>query len=238
MSVFTGDLHIHSCLSPCGEEDMTPCNIAGMAKVAGLSFVALTDHNSAQNCPAFFEACRAYDLVPIAGMELTTSEDIHLVCLFETLAQALAFEGTVDTRRMPIRNKPALFGHQYVRNSRDEVIEELPLFLPAATGFSLEEASRTVDSLKGVCFPAHIDREANGLLSVLGSFPPSPFFHVVELRDGKNRRLSQGKEVVISSDAHRLWEIGEGEFALYLPARAGDEEGIRRALFRFLRGEV
>ena len=85
MSRYYYDLHIHSCLSPCGDDDMTPANIAGMASLKGLTLLALTDHNSCRNCPAFFEACNAFGIVPVAGMELTTAEDIHLIVLFPTL---------------------------------------------------------------------------------------------------------------------------------------------------------
>ena len=83
MNRYYYDLHIHSCLSPCGDNDNTPNNIAGMATLCGLNIVALTDHNSCKNCPAFFAAAKKYGIIPIAGMELTTSEDIHIVCLFE-----------------------------------------------------------------------------------------------------------------------------------------------------------
>lgn len=93
------DLHVHSCLSPCGDDDMTPANIAGMAALKGLSVVALTDHNSAKNCPAFFKACEEVGVLPIPGMELTTAEDIHVVALFKTLEEAMAF----DTRLQDIR---------------------------------------------------------------------------------------------------------------------------------------
>ena len=79
MNRYYYDLHIHSCLSPCGDDDNTPNNIAGMASLCGLNIVALTDHNTTANCPAFFEAAKRYGIIPIAGMELTTSEDIHIV---------------------------------------------------------------------------------------------------------------------------------------------------------------
>ena len=85
MKSYYYDLHMHSCLSPCADDDNTPANIAGMATLAGLEIVALTDHNTTANCPAFFEAAKKLGLIPIAGMELTTSEDIHVVCLFEYL---------------------------------------------------------------------------------------------------------------------------------------------------------
>ena len=106
MNKYYYDLHIHSCLSPCGDNDMTPNNIAGMAALKGLNLLALTDHNTAKNCPAFFEACRRQGIVPIAGMELTTAEDIHIVCLFETLEAALAFDAFVDGKRVKIKTAP------------------------------------------------------------------------------------------------------------------------------------
>ena len=96
MTEYFYDLHIHSALSPCADNDMTPNNIAGMAAIKGLSLLALTDHNSAKNCPAFFEACKQQGIVAIAGMELTTAEDIHLVCLFEQLDGALQLADDLD----------------------------------------------------------------------------------------------------------------------------------------------
>ena len=85
MTGYFYDLHIHSCLSPCADDDMTPANIAGMAALPGLNLVALTDHNSCKNCPAFFAHAKRYGIVPVAGMELTTAEDIHVICLFSDL---------------------------------------------------------------------------------------------------------------------------------------------------------
>lgn len=76
------DLHIHSCLSPCGDDDMTPANIAGMAALKGLDVVALTDHNTCRNCPAFMAAAAEYGVLAVPGMEINTSEEVHAVCLF------------------------------------------------------------------------------------------------------------------------------------------------------------
>ena len=114
MSKYYYDFHVHSCLSPCGDADNTPNNLAGMAFLNGVRIMALTDHNSSRNCPAFFEAARRYGIVPIAGMELTTSEDIHAVCLFETLEDALAFNDEVDTRRVRVKNRADIFGEQLI----------------------------------------------------------------------------------------------------------------------------
>jgi len=106
------DLHIHSCLSPCGDDDATPAVIAGIAKLNGLDMAALTDHNTCKNCPAFFTACEFYGVTPVAGMELTTAEDVHIVCLFPTLEKAMEFDGIVEGRSAPIKNKPVIFGNQ------------------------------------------------------------------------------------------------------------------------------
>ena len=103
MNRFYYDLHVHSCLSPCGDADNTPNNILGMASLDEIDIVALTDHNSAKNCPAFFAAAENYGIIPIAGLELTTSEDIHVVCLFETLLDAIEFDEHVEKNRFLIK---------------------------------------------------------------------------------------------------------------------------------------
>lgn len=236
MEAFSYDLHLHSCLSPCGDDDMTPCNIAGMAYLNGLKIVALTDHNSAKNCPAFFAACKQYGITPVPGMELTTSEEIHMVCLFESLEAAMAFDEVLQQYRMPIKNKVEIFGSQPIMAEEDRPVGEDPYFLPAATTLSIEDAARLVRECGGVCYPAHIDRESNGLLNVLGMFPERPAFGLSELRERKNADLAGGRKLLVSSDAHRLWEINQAENFLHLdaPADAGAEE-IRAALFKSLR---
>ena len=235
MSTFAYDLHVHSCLSPCGDDDMTPCNIAGMAHLNGLELVALTDHNASRNCPAFFRACEAYGIIPVAGMELTTSEDIHVVCLFESLERALALEEAMQPYRMQIRNRKGIYGEQRILNENDEPIGEDPWFLPAATALELESAAKLVDEFGGACYPAHIDREANGLLAILGAFPPKPVFRCAELREAEHIALAEGRTVVVSSDAHRLWELKEGGTPLHLDAPKDNPDAVRRALIAYLR---
>ena len=215
--------------------DMTPCNIAGMAHLNELDLVALTDHNSTDNCPAFFAACAEYGIVPVAGMELTTAEDVHLLCIFETLEDAMAFGSEVKPHRMKIKNRIEIFGEQPILNERDEKIGEDPYFLPAATDLDLEAAAKLVAAYNGVCWPAHIDRDANGLLAVLGFFPPEPVFRIAELRDKENRDLAGGRAIVVCSDAHRLWEIGEAGGTLTLDTDETEPEAVRHALFSKLR---
>ena len=214
---------------------MTPCNIAGMAHLNELGIVALTDHNTADNCPAFFAACEEYGIVPIAGMELTTAEDIHLLCILETLSNALAFGEAVRTHRMKIKNRVEIFGEQPILNERDEKIGEDPYFLPAATDLDLSTAVELVRSFDGVCWPAHIDRDANGLLAVLGTFPPEPVFRIAELRDSENAELAERRTIVVCSDAHRLWEIGQAGGTLTLDTDETAPDAVRHELFRKLR---
>ena len=113
MSQYYYDLHVHSCLSPCADDDMTVHNIAGMAALKGLQIVALTDHNTCGNCRSFYAACKRQGIIPIAGMELTTAEEIHLICLFEELESAEAFEKEFKAYRLRVRNRVEIFGHQY-----------------------------------------------------------------------------------------------------------------------------
>ena len=156
------DLHIHSCLSPCGDSDMTPNNIAGMALLGGIELVALTDHNTTLNCPAFFKACEKLGVTPIGGMELTTAEDIHVVCLFPCLESAMEFGEVVAAHRMKIKNRPDIFGEQTVLNEDDEIIASVEDLLVAGTDLDLTTAYELVMSFGGAMFPAHVDKQSNG----------------------------------------------------------------------------
>lgn len=234
------DLHIHSCLSPCADDDSTPYNIAGMAKISGLDIVALTDHNTSKNCPAFFKACEQYGIIPIAGMELTTSEDIHAVCLFQNLEDALSFDEYVDKHRMKIKNREDIFGRQLILGEDDQLIGKEEYLLSNATDISIEDAGEIVASYGGVCYPAHIDRDANGIIAVLGTFPTQSDFSVYELRDPENKGKYEelyslsGKMAIFSSDAHYLTDISDAE-NFFLLEESDSADQIRERLFELLR---
>lgn len=235
------DLHIHSCLSPCGDNDCTPHNLAGMGVLAGLQIMALTDHNTCRNCPAFFEAAEELGLIPVAGMELTTAEDIHMVCLFPSLTSAMAFDQAVARRRIPIPNRPDIFGDQFVMDATDKVIDSEPNLLSNATTLPVEEAIALADRYGGIAYPAHIDRQANGMVAVLGALPPEPPFPCVELHNGEaeeDMRRTQPLDnslVVVGSDAHYLWDIRDKDRTIQLDASPDDPDMVRRALIDHLR---
>ena len=123
------DLHLHSCLSPCGGEDNTPANLAGMCVLAGLDVVALTDHNTAGNCAAFCRAAERYGLLALPGMELTTAEEAHVVCLFPDTAAAEEFGALVRKRLPPVKNKASIYGPQILMDGEDNVLGEDDGFL-------------------------------------------------------------------------------------------------------------
>lgn len=210
------DLHLHSCLSPCGDMDMTPNNLVNMAKLLGLDVIALTDHNSSRNCAAAMAVGEKIGLTVIPGMELTTCEDIHVVCLFPDLEKALEWDAYVDARRIKVRNRPEIYGRQVVMNENDEETGEIEHLLLPATEISIMNAYPTVKAFGGICYPAHIDRDSFSVLSVLGEIDESCGFRTAELADLKKLPALQKQHpvlaamtVVTGSDAHYLENMRE-----------------------------
>lgn len=243
MNKYYYDLHIHSCLSPCADNDMTPNSIAGMASLNGLSIVALTDHNSTDNCPAFFEACKKYGLVAIAGIELTTAEDVHVVCLFETLENAMAFGAEYKKHRILYKNKSEIFGDQLVVNANDEVISVEENLLLNASDLGIEEAVSLAREYGAAVFPAHIDRDENGIISALGCVPEDCGFNCIEFNKSSNiegyTKLYglEDKLLLTDSDAHYLWDINEAENYIMLDDEPYSSALIRKRLIEKLSGK-
>ena len=140
MNKFYYDLHVHSCLSPCADDDMTPQNIVGMCALKGLQIVALTDHNSTKNCRVFCDTAKEYGICGIPGVELTTSEDIHMLCLFPSVEVAEEFEVVLESKRIMYKNKPEIFGHQYIVDENEVCTETIPYLLSYAVMLSVDEA--------------------------------------------------------------------------------------------------
>ena len=242
MSKYYYDLHIHSCLSPCADDDMTPNNICGMAALKGLNIIALTDHNTCGNCESFLKVAKANGLIGVAGMELTTAEDIHIVCLFEFLQQAKNFSDAVQPYRTMFPNKVEIFGQQMFMDENDEVIGVDDNFLPIATTLGLGEAFKLAQSYNALIFPAHIDRSANGIVSILGTVPESPDFPCIEFngKEDYERYVNDFPHIaekahVFNSDAHNLWTISEKENYIELFDEPYSSDLVRHELFKALR---
>lgn len=220
------DLHIHSCLSPCGDDDMTPANLVGMAAVKGLDVIALTDHNSCRNCPAALHHGARYGVTVIPGMELTTAEEVHVICLFPTLEYAMAFDAFIAGKLISVPNREDIFGKQQIMNEKDEVTGTMKYLLINATSVSFDEAFSLAESFHGIAYPAHVDKSSTSLISNLGFVPPESTFTCAEFRDFSNLHRIRREHpyfekcnVICSSDAHYLEDIHEPEHQLLSPSR-------------------
>lgn len=210
------DFHIHSCLSPCADDDMTPANIIGMAAIKGLRAIAITDHNSCLHCKTAMELGERYGIVVIPGMELTTREEVHVLCLFEQLKDALQFDAYVQTKLLHTRNDPKIFGKQIIMDDKDCESGEFESLLIQATSISFDDVYPFIKSYGGIMVPAHIDKSSNSLLSNLGFIPPTSQFSCVEIRDGNQKTqllkihpYLQECVFIKNSDAHRLSDMNE-----------------------------
>ena len=205
------DFHIHSGLSPCGDNEMTPNNIVNMAKLYDLDVIALTDHNSTLNCEAVMEAGKEIGLTVIPGMELCTSEEVHIVCLFPDIKGATKFGDYIRSTLPTIRNKPTVFGDQLVFDKNDNVLGFEHTLLITASSISANDAVSIVADYGGICFPAHIDRNSYSILSNLGTINESFRFNCAEVFDldtlenlkSQHPHLNKLK-ILSSSDAHYL----------------------------------
>jgi 3',5'-nucleoside bisphosphate phosphatase len=214
------DLHIHSSLSPCADNDMTPNNIVNMSILKGLDVIAVTDHNSCANLHAILKCAKNTPLLVIPAMELETSEEIHVVCLFPDIEKAIEMQNLVYSRLPNIRNKEGIFGEQLILNEYDELICKEDRLLLTSTSITINEVFQLVNNeLHGIAIPAHIDRQANSILSSFGIMPEDIAIQCVEISDKKAEDMVDAKDFKISnmkkiysSDAHYLWNIHEREW--------------------------
>ncbi len=235
------DLHIHSCLSPCGDEDMTPGNIVGMSAIKGLDIIAVTDHNTCKNCPAVLKLAEQYGIIAIPGMELTTMEEVHALCLFTELEDALRFNEYVSDKLMKIPNDEKAFGKQEICDEEDRVIGTEPYLLINATDISFDDLGRLMKEYNGIYIPAHLDKNSNSLLSNLGFISPDADFVAAELADiSKLEELSRlnpylrGCNIITDSDAHDLGRMNEP--VNYLSCENKSREAVIKALVTGKRG--
>ena len=226
MASISYDFHIHTCLSPCGDNDMTPANIIGMAALKGLQAVAITDHNSSLNCEAAMKLGEENGILVIPGMELTTEEEAHVLCLFYRLEDALAFSELVYSRLLPVKNNPTVFGHQYVCDENENITSEIENLLINATSIGFSDVSRELKPYNGVMIPAHVDKSTTSVISNLGFIPPDSDFTTFECKNLANLHSMRRDHpyfnkcnVITDSDAHYLWDINEAVNTINVPQK-------------------
>ena len=187
-----------------------------MAQLKGLDIIALTDHNSCKNCPPLLKIAKEAGLLAFPGMEINTAEEVHAVCLFKKLENAMAFDEYVYAKLPDIKNSADIFGEQVLLNEKDETLGEEPKLLINATAISFFELDALMKEFDGIYFPAHIDKGSFSLLSNLGFVPPDCRMDAYEVKDltklhevKRQNPVLEGLPLLVNSDAHYLWDIQE-----------------------------
>ena len=227
------DLHMHSCLSPCGADDMTPNNLVNMAALAGLQVIAVADHNTTRNVPAATAVGEAVGVLVVPAMELTTKEDIHVLCLLPDLEQAESFRQYVYERLPQRKNRPKAFGHQLWMDENDELIEEETQLLSFGSSIGIYEVKDLLPKFGGIAIPAHIDRASYSLIGVMGLVDTEMGFRVYETTIDCDRQALMEKYrfsggFISNSDAHDLIAIRDAERTLEIDELT--PQGVIRAI--------
>ena len=235
LRAWAADLHIHTFLSPCASRDMSPGAIVRRCREVGLDIVAITDHNTAGNVArAMAEAASGPTTGPVVvpGMEVCTSEELHLLTLLPDLARAIQWDAVVRRALAPGENVPEIFGEQWVQDVSTGAIKSDSGLLAAPTRLPLADVISQVTALGGACIPSHVDRVAFSILGQLGFVPEGLNLAGLEIsravsRDEALLRLPHIADygLISSSDAHSPSEIGLGCALLWI-GRASCRERV------------
>ncbi len=192
---------------------MSPRTLVELASSRGVEVLALTDHNSSLNCPAFAKVCAEYNIVPVFGMEAATAEEIHVLCLFGSLDAALTFSGYIYDHLPPFPNNPVLTGDQVYVDEDDNIEGEVEYYLVNALDISLDEIGPKVKEYGGIVIPAHVDRAAFSMTSQLGVIVPGPWA-ALELVRIPPSVDTLSYPLITSSDAHYPEHVARRPFKL------------------------
>lgn len=230
MNNFRADLHIHSCLSPCGSLDSSPANIVQQAIARGLDIIAVTDHNSLLHCKVTSEIAKKNGLHLIYGAEINTSEEVHALVLLGDESSSKEFQEFIEANISKVENKPELFGDQPVVDMDNNIIDMYPWLLISSLKTDIYETLQKVHELDGLFIPAHIDKKINSIYSQLGIFPDDLNCDAVEIFSPENKEkiyqemlVPQKMSFVVNSDAHYINDIGKKYCNLYMEKRNWEE---------------
>jgi PHP family Zn ribbon phosphoesterase len=229
---YKADLHIHSCLSPCGSLDMSPRAIVERALEVGVNCLALTDHNSAGNCGAMAKLCEREGILFFPGLEVTTAEEAHVVCLFGEVGAAMELGAIVYESLPPVKNIPEKTGDQVLVNEDDEIEGEVEKYLVIASAYSVDRLREIVKGLGGLFIAAHVDKPCFSVVSQLGvlsgEFSAAELSRAGVLRGGAEK-LTAGYTAVSASDSHYVHSIGSAcvEFESADAGLGGYERALR-----------
>lgn len=221
---YTYDFHIHTALSPCGDELMTPNNIVNMCKLNEIQVIAITDHNTCANCKVVMDVGAQQGVVVIPGMEIECMEEFHNIALFPDLKSAEWVEKRIKGYLPRIKNRVNIFGNQCLFNEKDEIIGEVEQLLVTACQLSAQTIYEWVKEVGGVIYPAHIDRPAYSIISTLGTIPSELATSILEISPLASMKnyLDAYKEwmIIQSSDAHYLEQLCKENNEIDLPDKS------------------
>jgi len=220
---FIADLHIHTCLSPCAELSMTPRGIVGKAASLGINIIAVCDHNSAENVSVTRDLALKKGIIVIPGMEINTSEEVHVLALFGDIEDVSKMQGVIYENLQPGENDEDTFGMQVVVNEVDEVLGFNKKLLIGATNLSVDKVVDLIHGFNGLAVASHIDRDGYGIIGQLGFIPAELGFDALEISRGISSdeariRFASYRHLpwISSSDAHRLEDIGKRTTSLVM----------------------
>lgn len=207
MKKFRAELHIHTILSPDGGIEMIPPLIVRKALECNLDLIAITDHNATENAPAVMKAAEGTSLAVLPGIELQTKEEVHCLCLFDTVEQLKKIQKLVDDKLPDIPNNIDLFGEQFIVDHTGDFIKRKETLLLNSTRFSFEEAFQIVNDLNGLFIPAHVNRKAFGVIYNLGFVPTTIPLFALEI----SRHISPEQAVILFPELQNFSLIQNGD---------------------------
>lgn len=216
------DFHIHSALSPCANDEMTPNNIVNMALIKGLNAIAVSDHNSCKQQSVVATLARKAGLKYYYGVEVQSKEEVHILCYFLLEEEMQQFQTWIEVLLLPIKNDVNYFGHQYLMNDMDEVISEEAILLLQSIAASIDEVCAKAHELHGLVVLAHVLDRSNSITTQLGFIPKSLDYDGIEIKRLSDKMkvlkmhswISEDGLWLIDSDAHQLMDIAEAEQAI------------------------
>lgn len=205
------DFHIHSALSPCASDEMTPTSIVAVAALKTLDIIGISDHNAIENVMATIESGKDFNIMVVPAIEVQTSEDIHILALFYDFSSLEKFYNTLTKRK--IKNKEHIFGKQLIINADDEIVGTEENLLLVGIEENIYKITKRIKEFGGIPVLAHIDREENGIVAILGEIPLDLDIQVVELSKFGEKLKEKYSEFTIlyNSDAHTLDSISEAK---------------------------
>ena len=224
------DLHIHTCLSPCAQSDMLPTTIIKQARDKNVDVVGICDHNSAENVLAVRKAGEKKGVQVLGGMEMSSSEEVHILAFFDDDGALLEMQNIVYENLFG-ENDEKYFGEQLIVDEYDKIIGSTNKLLIGSTSLGIDRIVELVHSLGGLAVASHVDRDSFSIIAQLGFIPKELPLDALELSwrcesSEVNNYESYGLPLVKSSDAHFLSDIGKAVTTFLVSAPSFSEVAL------------